>query len=60
MIDHVFTLPRARRVRQGCGALEDGVRLGDGYVNLLVLDGYDDIPVLVVAEYPGACPLETI
>jgi hypothetical protein len=37
--------------------LESGSRPRDHHVYLLVLYGYDDVPVLIVEIYPGADPL---
>ena len=40
--------------------MEGGLGLRDSYVDLLFLYGHDNVPVLVVAEYPGATPLEPV
>ncbi len=52
-------LTRGKDGRRSCGILECRFGLRDGHVHLLVLDGHDHVPVRVVAEYPGAGPLET-
>ena len=33
---------------------------GNSYIGLIVFDGYDHVPLLVVAEYPGAGLLEAL
>jgi hypothetical protein len=40
--------------------VEGCLRLRDSYVDLLFLYGHDNVPVLVVAEYPGATALEAV
>ena len=40
--------------------VEGGLGLRDSYVDIFFLYGHDNVPVLVVAEYPGATPLEPV
>ena len=36
------------------------VPFGNGDIGLIVFDGYDHVPLLIVAEYPGAGLLEAL